>query len=250
MNKHFLTIATLGIGLAALISIGGGCWAGSPKSQKIKASKKLIKKDFTVSDFQKIDVSGEGTVVFEQTNGPSSLTIEAPENFFDHLSVKSDDGQLSIEQDHGVIFKGTRKITYHVKSKSLKQVNLTGAVSFEANKIDGDTFSVEAHGFSSICIQNLKAKSLEVELAGSASVSVAGSVEKQKVNLSGAVSYDAKDLESADCEFDASGTFWATVRATKSLTGSASGVGKLSYGGNPSHVDLESSFLTTVRKTK
>ncbi len=264
MYKHFMTIATLGVGFTALATTNTctGVAAASATSrvstntecrsepQKVKASKKLTKKNFTVSDFQELDVSGEGTVVFEQADGASSLAIEAPENLFDYLSVKSGDGTLSIARDHDVTFEGTRKITYHVKSKSLEQAVLTGAIGFEADRVEGDTFSIEAHGDAHVRLRDLRAKLFKAKLAGSASASVAGSVEKQEVKLSGAVSYDASGLASNDCKIKASGASQATVRAVKSLVGSVSGSGALRYGGNPLRVDLERSASATIRKIK
>ncbi len=229
MNKHFLTIATLGIGLAALVSAGGECRAGSPKWGWWN-KRQLIKKTFPIKDFRHLEVSGRCTVIFEQTDGPPSLTVEGPKDLLKKFTVTTTDGTLCLWHTvrKGDRFPSPGDITCRVRAKSLDRVDLSCGAEFEAAEINGDDFSLKiSTGKASIAW--LKCNLLRVDIQLDGHVKVAGVVKKQVVAIDGRSVYDAGGLESTECSVEFGKHSSASVCITKYYS---------RFSGNPESVDF------------
>jgi hypothetical protein len=74
---------------------------------------------------------------------------------------------------------------------------------------------------------------MSVEASGGVKAMVTGKVKTVKLDLSGGVEFDASKLDAATAVVDASGGCTVKVRASESLTASASGGVDLRIGGNP-----------------
>ncbi len=242
MNKHFLTIATLGIGLAAPISaaichvehLGELRWIpDDPDAGRriefhrlidgelcvahvVYPSARVIKKNFEVSDFQEIAANGMSIgmfrIVFEQTDGPCSLEVEGPDNFLDYLRVKSDGGRLRMRMGgewdcfKADINRKVNGIVCRVRARSLKKLFLRDVSAFKAARIHGDTFELKVTGMCKAVIADLQADTFKLLASGSIPcVSVAGVVKNEIVELGQFSRYDARYLQSEKCSIKREG---------------------------------------------
>ncbi len=74
---------------------------------------------------------------------------------------------------------------------------------------------------------------MRLDGSGAIKVAFAGKVGRQKVDLSGASSYQAERLVSSDAVVDVSGAGKAVINASNSLAVDISGAGKVEYLGEP-----------------
>ena len=182
-----------------------------------------------VSGFTAIDLQGVGQMQIVQGDR-EYLTIDAEEKVRNRISSEVQKGTLVIEPARD--FRTDQPITYYVGVKTLGNLSVGGSGAAIADALTADELILEARGSSSISIANLTATALQVTLAGSSKMSLAGTVERQDVTLQGTSVYDAGNLVSTDATVTASDTAQAVVHVNATLTATASGVAKIVYSGD------------------
>jgi hypothetical protein len=165
-----------------------------------------------VSGFTKIELSGTGEVTIEKT-GTESLTISAEDNIVPRLTSKVSDGTLVLGTKANVTISPTKPITYAVTVKDLTGLAVSGSGTIRAT--------------------NLSATALSIDISGSGSISMSGTVNDQDLEISGSGQYEAEQLTSKTVKASISGSGTASVLATDRLDVEISGSGTLTYSGSP-----------------
>jgi hypothetical protein len=102
-------------------------------------------------------------------------------------------------------------------------------------------------GTSGARIDPLTAQLLDVRIAGSGQVALAGTVDTQTVEINGTGVYDATNLVSRVASVDVRATGQAVVNVSESLNAVVGGTGRVSYIGNP-QVSQDVSGVGSVTK--
>lgn len=218
--------------------------------------------DETIDRFEgqkitKIKASSAFEVKISQgQNSGASVTL--PGNFVKNLVFELDsDGLLTVGLHHmgGIHINPHTKFRLDVECSSLEKVELSGASSatvltalqtakleidlsgasnFVADKpidIQGN-MDMECSGASHSKIDQLTAFETSIEASGASKVQLGGSTNELDVEVSGASKADCEKLTAQRAKCDVSGASQLLVRATKEITGSASGASSVScYGG-------------------
>lgn len=117
--------------------------------------------------------------------------------------------------------------------KSIDGLALSGAVRVASGPMRVDELTIDASGGSSVRIEALQAKKLAVSGSGALDARIAGSVDDERVSISGAGSYHAKDLRAQHAKVDVSGVGSVVLRVEQTLDASISGAGNVDYYGDP-----------------
>lgn len=168
--------------------------------------------DRSISDFSKVEVTGAYQIKW--SSGKPALNISTDQNLLPLIETVVSGDTLRIESKQDL--SPTKGITIILSSASLAGVRLTGANSFTGSQITGHDLRLEATGASAI--------------------SVDGSVTNLEANLTGASHLDAKSLQAQIATVALVGTSEANVTVSDTLKGSVTGVGLLTYSGNPKSV--------------
>jgi hypothetical protein len=164
-----------------------------------------------VGSFTKIDASGATTL--EVTAGQSSTTV----------TVSGDDNVVPLVKT--IVSGDTLRIeTHDVHHTKLPLVVKVGMPKLAA---------IDASGASKINVSNLSGGRFALDGSGSTKATVAGSVDKFVVRLSGAGNVDANALATKEADIDGSGASHVEVNASETLTVRISGAGKVLYSGHP-----------------
>jgi hypothetical protein len=199
---------------------------------QVSGSGKVVTENRQVSGFDKVELSGVGTLLIEQT-GTESLTIEADDNLMQYITTDVSDGTLHISfQDNTALTKLT-KLNYNLTVKDLNGLSTSGAGNAKMGTLKSGDMHIKVSGAGDVSIEDITADSLATELSGAGSVTVAGSVQQQTVDIDGAGSYKAGGLQSSEATVKANGAGNATVRVSDKLNATVSGVGNISYIGSP-----------------
>jgi hypothetical protein len=103
------------------------------------------------------------------------------------------------------------------------------------------------NGAGSVTIDALTATTLNAVASGNVEISLAGGVDQQTVDLSGASQYRAAELASRIATVTAAGASQATVRVSESLDAHVSGASHVAYLGEPT-VTQDVSGVSSVTK--
>ena len=88
-------------------------------------------------------------------------------------------------------------------------------------------------GSGDVILGDVRTEHLEVAIAGSGDVWVAGVTAEQEIRLSGSGSYDAAELGSQAAKIKIAGSGDAEIHATETLNAQLSGSGEIKYRGKP-----------------
>jgi hypothetical protein len=185
-----------------------------------------------VSGFDAVELSGVGTLIIEQGN-TESLEITAQENLLPYLESRVMGGKLNLGVEDFVNVQPTADIVYRLKVIDLSSIETSGLGDVKAASLETNSLRVQISGSGKITIENLQANELSIKVSGLGDIRLAGRVDEQRVELSGAGTYHAGDLESVSVEISISGSGNAVIWAKEKLSTEISGMGTVEYFGSP-----------------
>jgi Putative auto-transporter adhesin, head GIN domain len=192
---------------------------------KVKGNGKKSTETRAVTAFTAIDATGIGSLKL-RVGENDSLKISADENILPLIKSEVKDGVLVLSTTGAT--KSKTDIVFEVTAKAIKRLENSGTVSIAASGFNGGDLSVETSGVGSI--------------------KLAGRVDSLNAELSGVGSLDAEELVADRVKTILSGVGSATVRAEKSISGSVSGVGSLTWKGAATDVSTNVSGIGRVSK--
>lgn len=177
------------------------------------------------ANFTSVDVSGAYDV--EITCGQKNdIQIIGDDNIVPLISTTVKENTLYISHDGSI----------HPKTKLRVVITV------------GDINQVSSSGASNIAVRGIHNEEFDIDVSGAGSFYASGETGKLSVDLSGATDVDTKDLRAKAVTIDVSGASDAEVFASEELSAEVSGVGNITYYGNPQTVNQEVSGVGSIRK--
>ena len=198
-------------------------------------SRRTVTEERRVSGFDRVVLEGIGDLTIHQ-GAEEALTIEAESNVISRITTEVRGGTLYIGYRTTVFGQGvipTRGIAYELTARELEGIELVGAGVIRMEGLETDRLDMRVGGAGKIVVRSLAADRLRVEHTGAGKAELAGRVQRQDVDLTGAGDYDGADLRSDEATVRVSGVGRATVWVLESLDAEISGAGAVHYYGEP-----------------
>jgi hypothetical protein len=212
----------------------------------IRGSGDLVTESRSVSNFDRVSLSGSGEVIVTQS-GEESLTVETDDNIIEYVTTEVRGGTLYLGFDTtGPKSISPTRLRFDLNVKELIGLKISGSGEITAASLDTDRLEVGVSGSGDVEIDSLTAQEVEVRISGSGNVELAGEATGQDITVSGSGKLRAGDLRSETVEVSISGSGDATVWAIESLDARISGSGSVEYYGSPT-VDSSGSGSGKVR---
>lgn len=242
--KAFLVVFAVPV-LAAVVATGyAPPAAGEDSQQETRA----------LSGFRRIDINGQVNVTLVQ-GATESVTIDAPPASLAriHTEVHGETLVVDVSESRSVWqwFSGRsagRTPNVTIRLRELDRLEAAGAVTVDAASLRSNSLVLDLAGACTLKFADLQATSLRLDGSGAIKIDIGGKVARQKVDLSGASSYQAEGLLSSDAVVDVSGAGKAVVNASNSLAVEISGAGKVEYLGDPQLKQSISGFGKVTRR--
>lgn len=192
---------------------------GEGAGERITASDNYITRDEVTGEFHGLVCNLPGDVIY--TPGECAVSIYAPDNVLDLVTVRNENGTLEIKTNTTRI-RNLKHVKINISSPVLENVVFNGAVDFNAPQgITALDFSATVNGAGDIDINGLKSGNaslnvngagdatisgidcddLQVAIAGAGDAVVSGRVSgKANLSISGAGDIDARELQCADID--------------------------------------------------
>lgn len=200
--------------------------ATAPTQATVIGSGRMIAESRPVRGFQTIVVAAGIQAVVSFT--PSeTLDITAEDNILPLVESSVIDGRLTLGWRPGSGSISSHGVVCRVGAATLRGVSATAGSRIEVEGLDAGDFSIDLSGASSF--------------AGS------GSVERLRLDLSGASRADAPGVTARSANATLSGASVVRLRIVEALIVNVSGASLLEYLGDPS-VQADTSGASTVRR--
>lgn len=191
----------------------------------VKGNGKKATETRAVGPFTAIEATGIGSLKL-RVGEADSLKISADENILPLIKAEVKDGVLVLSTTGAT--KSKTDIVFEATAQTIKRLENSGTVSIDARGFNGGDLAVETSGVGSITL--------------------VGRVDSLKAELSGVGSLEADELTADRVTTSLSGVGSASVRAQKSINGSVSGVGSLTWKGTATDVSTNVSGIGRVSK--
>lgn len=184
-------------------------------------NRKIEKRD--LKSFSAVDTSGayEISVTCQK---PVGVEIEADDNLLPLIKTEVRDGTLFVSDAQD----------YHSPQSPTLRITLP------------ELISVANHGAGEVKINDANSNDLKIQSTGASSVDAAGKTKTVTISSTGAGNVDTSKLTAEKARVDVSGAANVDVYASDQLDVSISGVGSVSYAGNPKTVNKSISGIGTV----
>lgn len=200
-------------------------------------------KEIDLDSFSELKLSGAFEVWIEEGNS-STLRIVTDENLMKYIKTEVSNGKLDIYTTDPIRSKAGIKL--YLDYVTLEAIELSGAVSLSNEGIlKAEELNLDMSGAGSMELK-LDVEILALSVSGAGAVELSGEVNEQTIDMSGAGGLDAYDLKSISCDINISGVGGATIYVTEKLYANVSGIGSISYHGNPTEVSTDVSGLGSV----
>jgi len=184
-------------------------------------NRKTEKRD--LKSFNAVDTSGafEVNVTCQKS---ASFEIEADDNILPLIKTEVRDGVLFVSNDQ----------QYHSSKSPTLRITVPELNSF-AN-----------HGAGDVTINDANSNDLSIKSTGAASIDAAGKAKVVTISTAGAGNIDTSKLTAEKAKVDVSGAASVDVFASDQLDVTVSGVGSVTYSGNPKVVNKSISGIGSV----
>lgn len=243
MKKSFLFICLCSLLLSAChigdIKINGGAM--------IEPSENIVKKEYPLKNFDKIDIDVMANVKFIQsTDGKSRVVLSAPENYVELFSFEVDGSELEATHTRSGINLDTEHVDVTIYSPTLKSLENDGLAVIEMTHLKTDRLEVDNTGVGSMYLTGLDVKELMVDCSGVGSIELGGKADKAELECSGVGSIEAQQLKAKSVRGEVSGVGGIKCYAIERIDAEVSGVGSLEYGGSPKDKRFERTGVGSI----
>ena len=191
-------------------------WSGDSSGERITASNNYITREAMAGEFHSLSCNLPGDVIY--TPGDCAVSIYAPDNVLERVSVSNENGTLVIKSNLSRI-RNLKKITVNISSPVLESVNFNGAVDFNApegitalnfdatvngagdidiNGLQANEVNVTVNGAGDATISRIDCDVLSVAINGAGDAKVSGKAGSAELAISGAGDIDARELDCPD----------------------------------------------------
>ena len=214
-----LATAIIFAGCDVTVTTGGGSAANA-----LQGSGTSKTEDREVTEFDSIVLYGAGTVNVSLGESPK-LTVSADDNLLELIESKVEEGQLKIKPTESISAKSD--LVYEITTNSLTKLVVDGAAKVNLNDVKGSDLTLEVNG--------------------AASASGSGEVDQLTIATKGASSVKLQELHAKTLNVKLAGAGSATVFASESVDAEIAGVGSIIVHGNPADVNKQVNGLGTIK---
>jgi hypothetical protein len=223
------------------------------RTKVVRANRNIVSRTLeNPAPFDEINISGMADVEYTQSSdSTTSVEIYAPDNVIDLLEVAIEEGRLSVgtKTGHSIIGSDVR---VRATSPSLRGIGVSGASDISVEGVlTADEFAVGVSGAGDVEIDELICNRLGIGITGAGDVDISrGEAVMAKFTVTGAADINAENLKAKHVEAKVTGAGDIECHATESLSASVSGVGSITYYGNPKTLSTHTSGVAANIKAK
>jgi RNA polymerase sigma factor (sigma-70 family) len=215
---------------------GGEAIAAAPSAdadeKATKDTRKTVTKEFDVSGFSSVEVSGAFHVEFQQADKFKTL-VTTDEDVMHLVQVKKDGDKLDIRLDSEGRSINARTLKATISLPALTGVSLRGATHATAKGFKSSKdFKVVLAG-ASMLDGSVEAGKLSIQAEGASHIKLAGSAKEATLRAEGACHLQLSDFALDRADVVLRGASHAKVNARSQLDYTLSGASELRYRGKP-----------------
>jgi len=217
------------IWIAAFIGIFA-CCVSCTSFLPIKGNGNLVTSEKTVSEFEKVNVSGSAEVRFHASQEYRAV-VTVDENLDEYVEIVVKNNVLNIGTKSGSY--SFTKFLVDIYCPVLSGVSVSGSGSFKsADQITASTFETSISGSGKI-EGTVECDNFSARISGSGNMTVVGNSQNADIGISGSGKFNGNEFIINDATVRISGSGNVDIHVTDNLKANISGSGGVNYRGEP-----------------
>ncbi len=203
--------------------------------------------DKEVNPFNQLILSGVFNAKIK-TGDQEKVVIETTEKYLKYITIRQEGNKLVVETDDKLKSGNAEKVNLYIVCKDLEILRLSGVGNVKSeNALKGDDLELSISGVGKTHL-HLEVNSIMGRISAVGDIYLKGKAGKATMTNSGVGNFDLSDFVVKDMHMVNSGVGNVMVHATENLDLSSSGIGKVTYTGNPTTKNISSTGLGKVSK--
>lgn len=218
-------------------------------SEKITGNKEVVKQTRTVSNYDRISVTGMMEVQL-LAGKEGKIDLEAESNLMEYIETEVSSGHLKISVKKGVNLQPSKNypIKLVVPFEDLDALTLTGSGHIRnSDVIKSRDFKVNVTGSGNMNL-HLVSETLSGSLTGSGDIKLRGNTREFKCTVTGSGDFLAYDLKADKVDANVTGSGDIQINVVNELNARVSGSGDINYKGNPEKQNFRTSGSGSISK--
>ncbi|MEO0332345.1 MAG: head GIN domain-containing protein [Bacteroidota bacterium] len=196
----------------------------------VRGSGNVITEGRILDSFSRIEVEGAANIFISQ-GSDQTIEIEADDNIVPIITTKVRGDELEISSSQG--YRSNNPVNVYVTIPEIEGIRIDGSGDvFGETSLGGNELELEIEGSGDMDLEVFYTQ-LSVESSGSGDFQMFGEVDDQNIRISGSGNYQARDLDSKNCDIRITGSGDAAVAASEFLKAEIRGSGNIRYYGSP-----------------
>ena len=199
-----------------------------------------------VESFQAIDAEGVCNIFLKQGN-KEALVLESHKDILDLIVTEVRGGTLYIDWKKGSKLKKYSKLKIFITFQELNEldIDIVGNVQSE-NTISVGNFEIDHSGVGNIDL-DLDCQNIEAEFSMVGNIELSGRADNVSIESNCTGNLDASELKAKHLVLDNASIGTVRVHADETISLESSGVGTVTYSGNPRVEHLDSSGVGKIK---
>lgn len=217
-------------------------------------AQEMLSESRDVESFARLAFNTPGTVYLEQGDTVSLRVEASSQETLDRIRTRVRGDELVIDTEDGdqswfdKLFGDKETLHVYVTMPNVRAISVSGTGEVIARTIlTAEELDLSIAGTGDIEAE-VDVTFLESDINGTGDAALSGRATRHRIRISGTGDVEAIDLETEETDVQISGTGDARVHATKSLRAQVSGLGDVTYRGEPADLSIQSSGLGDVER--
>jgi hypothetical protein len=241
MKKAIIIVAIVAAAavICTLLIVRG--WPGG-----LIGSGNLETEDYAFTNFTRVEISSAFQFEIQQSSS-YNVSVTADDNVMDYVRVSQDGQTLKIKLGT-VTWFGPATLRASVTMPQLRGLSVSGASRGDIYDFSStEDVDITVSGASRVN-GDITAGNIEFEISGASTVQLEGSANDIVAGVSGASRFNLGGFTVTNADVDFSGASSGTINLTGRLDADLSGASRLSYIGEPTMGDINTSGASTLSK--
>jgi hypothetical protein len=228
--------------VTALITagIGGLCVGGmlfAFTRGELEGSGNVVSEQRPIAGVSRVTIEGPGLLIVAQGES-EGLSITTDDNILEKIETDVDGDELAISYELSGFTTASRiqpseEIRFELTVRDLARIEIDGSASVESDGLQGDRLELIVNGAGDAFLRGLRVDEFAVTVNGASTIDVAGTVDRQEIELNGSANFRGANLASREAVIEVNGEADATVRVSETLDVTIEGRGLVEYIGDP-----------------
>lgn len=207
-------------------------------------------KTYPIQSFTSVESDVVGNIIYTQSNRVS-VRAEGDKELVDRLIISEKNGILSISLEGKFTSKKKQKLTIYISSPAIEAVDTEGVGNWVMKgKVKADNLVIDFDGVGNFEALELQSNNIKVDYEGVGNLTLGGTTNFVEITSEGVGNVKTQDLMAKKAVIKSSGVGSVKCYASESIDLINSGVGSITYYGNPTNKNMNNSGIGKIRAGK